>query len=382
MLQLFTQSSGYFVPDTDKPANLISNEYFPFIHTGRMDICSSYFENSISTYYKPSITKDVRVKTNSSVNILNALTYSESIYKFVFTSSTYFIGKGIIMDAKGEILLLTTVKRELFKDYDIRRRELSEDNGSDFSYNNFVMFISSELAFKEEHSVFYRRLQKIYLNFCFEKGMEVRFLPSSTIEKNTFANSLNLRFNSIDQLDYHLRNEVKNFLLISDEDVQQRSLHINIPPVNIVIPVAQPIVDSEEAIDLSYLEEDRINRQDAELRESTEASDRDASVESAQIAASISINSNAHIQTIVNGIDDSRSDMFRAVGVPSSYLSQDTEWEENPSNDYIGTYTTQSAMYNMVAGVDPYMPEPPVETTLLPPEEPTTELEDPDIIII
>ena len=347
MLELFTQSSGYTTPDTDKPANLISNEYFPFINLVRLSSGNSYFENSISTYYKPSITKDVRVKTNSSVNILNSLTFSESIYKFVFTSSTYFIGKGIIMDAKGEILLLTTVKRDLFKDFDTRRRELSEDNETHFSYNNFVMFVASELAFKEEHSVFYRRLQKIYLNFCFEKGMEVRFLPSSIIEKNTFANSLNLRFNSIDQLDYHLRNEVKNFLLIPEADSEQRSLHINIPPVNIVMPVTE--VDE----DLSYLEENMINREHAMLIQRTEAFDRSV----------------AFI----------RDDLGLPPESPESYLSQDVGRGLNTSL-YVDEYGNPA--YNYVAGVDTYLPEPPVEITLLPPEEPTTELEDPDIIII
>ena len=353
MLQLFTQSSGYVTPDKNKPANLISNEYFPFINLSVLSSSYTYFKISISTYYKPSITENVRVKTNSSVNILNALAFSESIYKFVFTSSTYFIGKGIIMDAKGEILLLTTVKRDLFKDYNIRIRELSEDNETYFSYDNFVMFVSSELAFKEEHSVFYRRLQKIYLNFCFEKGMEVRFLPSSTIEKNTFANSLNLRFNSIDQLDYHLRNEVKNFLLIPEADVQQRSLHINIPPVNIVIPVAE-------------LEENRIVRQDSELRESTEAFDISVAYIRNDLDASLNI-----IRARTQEVDRSTAMLEGS----ESYFGQDLTRGLN-------TYATQPAIYNTVRGLHTHRSEAPVETTLLPPEESTTELEDPDIIII
>jgi hypothetical protein len=62
--------------------------------------------------------------------------------------------------------------------------------------------------------------------------MEVRTVPSSVIEKNTFANSLNLRFNSITELDYHLRNEVKYFLNADEGESVTRALQINIPPVD------------------------------------------------------------------------------------------------------------------------------------------------------
>jgi hypothetical protein len=331
MLQLTLDNTYEFTSDLNNPANLTSNNYFPFINLRHLNTFNTYFENCIQTYYKPNIVLQIRLKANSSRNILESLTYSSAMHKYVFTTSTYFIGKGIIMDQQGKILLLTTVKKDFFKTYDIiSKRSLSEEYDS-FSYDNFVMFVSSELACKPEHSVFYRRLQKIYLNFCFEKGMEVRFLPSSIIEKNTFASSMHLRFNSIDQLDYHLRNEVRNFLLVPEITAQQRCLHINMPPVDIIQFEVENITGSQ------YFEQGvRMGREDAESESSMEAFNRD-------------VNFIRNDLNIVNtGI----------VLVNDVYVTQ-------TSSNYIG-------------GIDPYLSI----SNSIPLVQATEEETDPDIIII
>jgi len=219
--------SGSYEMSSEGQSNLVSNDFLPFICFHQLRRYAEYSYNAVITYSKPPRSSAIS-KSTSSANIMKSLNYG-NVSKYVFTSSTYFITKGFITDDKGDILLALTIKKQCYKDNQEVSSYLSEYE-STFTYDNFVLFISSELATNKKHSVLYRRLQNIYLNDCYEKGMEVRFLPSSVIEKNTFAVPFKLRFNSVTELDFHLRNEVKSFFRVSEET----KLHIDIPPISIV----------------------------------------------------------------------------------------------------------------------------------------------------
>jgi hypothetical protein len=240
MLDIHTGIYGSCDRDYSKPANLVSNNFFPLMSLDSIGVGRNEEYNFTKTYYKPSITSSVRTKASSTKNILQSLTSEAQITKYPFASNMYYITKGMVMDSLGKILFVLTIKKECLSYYTQDKRDSFNEGYVNFSYDNFILFISSELCCDPLHSVFYRRIQKAYLNFCYEKGMEVRVLPSSVIEKNTFANSLNLRFNSITELDYHLRNEVKYFLNTDEGDCETRSLQINIPPVEIDEPIEIP----------------------------------------------------------------------------------------------------------------------------------------------
>jgi hypothetical protein len=232
MLEIHTETYGSFDRDNSKPANLVSNNFFPLISINCLRMEGNQEENFTQTYYKPSITSSVRTKASSSKNILHSLNDEAQVTKYLFGDKVYYINKGLVTDSLGKILLILTIKKEVLVEYDYLKRNTFHHTHARFSYDNFVLFISSEMSCNPLHSVFYRRIQKNYLSFCYEKGMEVRTVPSSVIEKNTFANSLNLRFNSITELDYHLRNEVKYFLNADEGESVTRALQINIPPVD------------------------------------------------------------------------------------------------------------------------------------------------------
>lgn len=302
LVRITSDTINNFYPNRDIPSCLVSNNFFPFICAGQLSRFEDDFYNFTKIYYKPDLQQHSS-KSTSSKNIIQSLTFSRTLVKYTFTSGTYFIGKGIILDNAGNVLTCLTLKKESLLDYR-QRGNIIDQESPEFSYDNFILFVASELPTKEEHSVFYRRIQKIYLEDCFEKGMEVRFLPSSVIEKNTFATPLNIRFNSITELDFHLRNEVKNFFTASDSIAETQALQINIPPVIFVPPIVPPIVEH------ATLSAETLSQ---------------------------------GIDRLMNGLDTTRNDIFNAVGVPSTYFSYDPT-----SSNYIGgvdTYSTESLVH-------------------------------------
>jgi hypothetical protein len=112
--------------------------------------------------------------------------------------------------------MVCAMKKEPYLDTSIAK---FSDFGSDFSYNNYVLFYSTSFYTDPSLTPLNRRLQKEILQSCYEKGIEVRTVTSLEIEKNTFARLFEVKkTKSLTQLEAYMEQVLPNFLHNNGED--------------------------------------------------------------------------------------------------------------------------------------------------------------------
>ena len=81
------------------------------------------------------------------------------------------------------------------------------------------MFYSTSFFTEPSLATINRRFLKEILMSCYEKGIEVRVITSSEIEKNTFANIFEIpKVNSVDQLEEYMNKVLPTILYTKEED--------------------------------------------------------------------------------------------------------------------------------------------------------------------
>lgn len=186
---------------------------------------------------KPTLGSADYVYGNSSTKILDYLSTSSFLRPIKTNGLIIYVGKGTIYDEKSNVLLSLTVETQFVLDMFIRKdynwSSLFEVNRNFVGYDAFVMFVSSEFANDKKFAVLYRRIKKIYLDFCFEKGIEMRLISSSKIKENTFTNNLKIKFDSLTELNRHLTEDVKHLLQTPLESFQEKEFPLLLvsPPV-------------------------------------------------------------------------------------------------------------------------------------------------------
>jgi len=207
--------------------------------------CSTEFDLVSLVLKKPTL-KNSYNYSNTSRKVLNYLNSSSFLRRVETNGLIIYIGKGVIYNEKGDILLCLTIETQYIFDA-MEKKEYAFTIFSEYAngfvgYEPFIMFVSTEFANDKKYAILYRRIKKIYLDFCFEKGIEMRLISSSKIKENTFTNSLNIKFDSLTELNRHLTEDVKHLLQIPLEDFKERSfpLLLGIPPI--------PISKQEETV--------------------------------------------------------------------------------------------------------------------------------------
>ncbi len=205
-----------------------------------------FFENIVYTTKFNLISLVLREKdvtshsySNTSNKMLQYLRESGSLRKVETNGLIIYIGKGVIYDSDKNILLYLTIETQYI--FDLIEKgyyeplTFSESSSKFIGYEPFVMFVSTEFANDKKFAVLYRRIKKIYLDFCFEKGIEMRLISSSKIKENTFTNSLKIKFDSLTELNRHLTEHVKYLLQTPIEYfmTQNFPLLLDTPPVTI-----------------------------------------------------------------------------------------------------------------------------------------------------
>lgn len=169
----------------------------------------------IDYYSKPSFS-DVLRKPNTLKNIKDALELGATTRKIEINRAIYYMAKGLIFSQTKELLFACTIKKEVYNNIE---RPFFEDESGPFSYSNYVIFYSSSFFTDPSLASFNRRLQKEILTSCYQKGIEVRVLSSSEIEKNTFARLFEVqKTKSLTQLDYYMEQVLPTFLYQQKED--------------------------------------------------------------------------------------------------------------------------------------------------------------------
>lgn len=194
---------------------VIANDYIPLFAFQQAIIQ----EGGIGYYNKPSL-EGCLIKGNTIKNIKDAFDMAHNPRKININGRNFIIAKGVFLSESGETLMICSMKKEPFLNPSV-------DNYSDyytfekstFSYSNYVLFYSTSFFTDPGLTALNRRLQKEMLQFCYEKGIEVRMLPSSEIEKNTFAKLFEVKkTKSLTQLEAYMAQVLPNFIHNGGED--------------------------------------------------------------------------------------------------------------------------------------------------------------------
>ncbi len=194
---------------------VIANDYIPLFAFQQAII----HDEVIGYYNKPS-REDCLVKANTIKNIRDAFEMAHNPRKININGRNFIIAKGVFLSESGETLMICSMKKEHFLNLNVDRySDYSTLGKKSFSYSNYVLFYSTSFFTDPSLSALNRRLQKEMLQFCYEKGIEVRMLPSSEIEKNTFAKLFEVKkTKSLTQLEAYMAQVLPNFLHNGGED--------------------------------------------------------------------------------------------------------------------------------------------------------------------
>ena len=205
---------SFSISEFDRTA-VIANDYIPLFAFQQAVVS----DEGISYYSKPSL-EDCLIKGNTIKNIKDAFDMAHKPRKININGRNFIIAKGVFLSESGETLMICSMKKEPFLNPSV-------DNFSDyyslgkstFSYSNYVLFYSTSFFTDPSLTALNRRLQKEMLQFCYEKGIEVRMLPSSEIEKNTFAKLFEVKkTKSLTQLEAYMAQVLPNFIHNGGED--------------------------------------------------------------------------------------------------------------------------------------------------------------------
>lgn len=207
---------GSLIEDPFKTTVLAANTYIPLyaFHT-------YYYKEDVKFYTRPSFTEGVLKKPNTLKNIQDALEMAITPRRITISGKVYYFLKGAMYTEDGNPLMVLGMSRQAYEDPDIKNfSELNygqEVNPVD--YKNFVMFYSTFFFTDSNLAPLNRRFQKEILMSCYQKGIEVRVITSSEIERNTFANIFEIpKANSVSQLEEYMNKVLPTFLYVEEED--------------------------------------------------------------------------------------------------------------------------------------------------------------------
>jgi hypothetical protein len=202
---------GHFTPSMFDMTAVAANEYIPLISIGK-----EYVREGLKYYNKPNLRQNVVTKGNTLKNIKDGFEMGLTPRRITINNKVFFIAKGLFLSETGIPLMVCAMKKEPYLNTSIAK---FSDFGSDFSYNNYVLFYSSSFFTDPSLTPLNRRLQKEILQSCYEKGIEVRTLSSLEIEKNTFARIFEVKkTKSLTQLEAYMEQVLPNFLHNDKED--------------------------------------------------------------------------------------------------------------------------------------------------------------------
>jgi hypothetical protein len=215
-MRVISSTLGSLTNDPFKITVLAANTYIPIyaFHT-------YYQEEGVKFYQRPCLEKGAIRKPNTLKHIKDALEMAIAPRRITIGDKFYYFLKGAMYTEEGIPLMVLGMSRQAYEDPDIKNfsevRYGSEVNPVD--YKNFVMFYSTSFFTDPNLAPLNRRFQKELMMSCYKKGIEVRVITSSEIERNTFANIFEIpKVNSVDQLEEYMNKVLPTFLYVEEED--------------------------------------------------------------------------------------------------------------------------------------------------------------------
>lgn len=215
-MRILQSTTGSFNADPFNTTVLVANPYIPIYvnHT-------STIKGNIEYYSKPSLKEDYLKKPNTLKSIKEGLEMALKARRIFIGGRFFFFIKGAMYTEEGVPLMVLTMPQNKFKDPTVKKfsdlRYGKEVPG--LNYRDFILFYSTSFFTNPNLAALNRRLQKEILMSCYEKGIEVRVITSSEIERNTFANILEVpQAKSVSQLEEYMNTVLPNYLHTEEED--------------------------------------------------------------------------------------------------------------------------------------------------------------------
>ena len=217
-MRILSYTIGNYVKDPFKKTALCANAYIPIyaFHTTSLDECLI-----VEFYSRPLISETCIRKANTIKSIKDALEKSIVPVRVPIGSKSYYFMKGAMYTEEGIPMMVLAMPRKDYEDPNIRKfSDLRYGQEVDpIDYKNFVLFYSTSFFTDPSLAALNRRFQKEILIDCYTKGIEVRVITSSEIEKNTFAELFEIpKANSVSQLEEYMSTVLPNYLYTEEED--------------------------------------------------------------------------------------------------------------------------------------------------------------------
>lgn len=274
-MRIIVSTLGSLTNDPFKITVLAANAYIPIyaFHT-------HYQDGGVQFYQRPSFEKGSIRKPNTLKHIKDALEMAIAPRKITIGGKFYYFLKGAMYTEEGIPLMVLGMSRQAYQDPDIRKfselRYGSEVNPVD--NKNFVLFYSTSFFTDPNLAPLNRRFQKELLLSCYQKGIEVRVITSSEIEKNTFANIFEIpKANSVSQLEEYMNRVLPTFLHIEEEDsfvFEELEVPESIQDHELSVEEEALLFDSEPVellpiFETNYHDEDQAEREEMEREAAT-----------------------------------------------------------------------------------------------------------------
>ena len=215
-MRIISSTIGNYINDPFKKTAVCANAYIP-IYAFHF----RYTTENIEFYNRPTFDTKCHRKANTLKNVKAALEMYVAPVRIPIGSKSYYFMKGAMYTEEGIPMMILAMPRKDYEDPNIRKfsdlRYGQEVNPVD--YKNFVLFYSTSFFTDPSLAALNRRFQKEILIDCYTKGIEVRVITSSEIEKNTFASLFEIpKVNSVDQLEEYMSTVLPTYLYTEEED--------------------------------------------------------------------------------------------------------------------------------------------------------------------
>jgi hypothetical protein len=219
MLQLTETYSSEFSGNEFKIGSSATSYFIPIINCHREGSRHQrIYEGDFIIYNRPALNKNSPKKFNLR-DFLGMINESVGLYPFNLgvgeEKIIIHVAKGYIVNEKDELLMVLTTKPDrLSLHYQSRYSNVSipKENAK-----HLTLLISTELLTNPVYSNFYKKLEKEYILDAYKAEIPVVFTTTSKIEKLTYSNEFELKFNTVDELQNHLRDNVGNIMFKSNE---------------------------------------------------------------------------------------------------------------------------------------------------------------------
>ena len=170
-------------------------------------------------------------RNNSIKHIREGFNLALTPVKIDMYDTYYIFYKGIVFNRHGKPLMMYCVKRESY---------ISKIMKNDFQLKeeDYVMLYATEFMLDKSLAPLHKRLEKEFLTFCYLKGIEVRMMTSTQIEKNTFARVLEpIQSKSVIEIENFFSTVLPTVLYSNEEE------SFSVP--ELVVPVEELSIEEE-----------------------------------------------------------------------------------------------------------------------------------------